>query len=767
MAGVPEISKSFLTQSETVAVFFQQPGLAFYIPLYQREYSWDAENINQLMEDACKGVSGLLDDEGTIHFMGAVILLREVDPTNNIRPQDHRALPTAIDNVIDGQQRISTLSLLACVLYQRITELVQKLPQETTYDGLREEADIKCNTLMNMFSIDLQRGDPRRKPVVIRGSIDGWTLDGGDDDNYKSDVARYIARFIRGVSDAEKQRVAPRFPDIPTGSLVGKNLRLMKKWISRVEKAHLESPDGEEEDAYPAAWEILDKVDQIHIWSYDRNDLKEIVAGRQDPPTTHEKTVCSITQMFAFCHFLFQRCCLTLIKPVREEWAFDMFQSLNATGTPLTAVETFKPLVVNKVGASFRGSDSESHLGRVDRILDSPKSAAMKSKLTNDVLTTLALVYDGSKLGKQFSEQRSRLIGWYHLCGSDAEREGFLRIFGDLADYWREVIHFDRSRPQCLPRLVGEQEGPLATLCSMYLIDAGHRMAHTVLSRFYAPVLRARPGAAGEFIGAAKSVAAFFTIWRAALPNKGLDDVYRMLMRGDVKGNSIGLSWTATSSPSVASLGEYFRRRLAERGIGTKQDWLTRTAAHCKYNHAKSVCKFMLLNSANDTIPDPASPGLMMHGRPGTSPQYLRPESWVSPDFNTVEHVAPQRPSGSNWDSRLYEQECFHLIGNLTLLPTNINLSAGNRGWAEKLIYYRHLAETDPAKADALDQEARSQGIELSAETIRLLKQSTHKHHISSIVRIGPGDVWDKGFVDRRTERICSLSWDRFWPWLS
>ena len=162
MTSMLEISKSFTTQSETVADFFQQPGLAFYIPLYQREYSWDAENVNQIMEDICRGVNTVLDDDGTIHFMGAVILLRENDIAKNIQPQDHRAPPVAIDNVIDGQRRITTLALLACVLYQRILEFKHKLPKDQVLDGLREESDIKLTILLNMFSEDLQRGEPRQ-----------------------------------------------------------------------------------------------------------------------------------------------------------------------------------------------------------------------------------------------------------------------------------------------------------------------------------------------------------------------------------------------------------------------------------------------------------------------------------------------------------------------------------------------------------------------------------------------------------------------------
>jgi len=88
-----EISRAFSTVSESVAYFFRRPGIGYYIPLYQRKYSWDDENIEQLMDDICSGVRDLLDSPDTLHFMGTVIIVTENDSENNIKPQDPRALP--------------------------------------------------------------------------------------------------------------------------------------------------------------------------------------------------------------------------------------------------------------------------------------------------------------------------------------------------------------------------------------------------------------------------------------------------------------------------------------------------------------------------------------------------------------------------------------------------------------------------------------------------------------------------------------------------
>ena len=65
-----DISRAFQTSSETISYFFTQGGTGYYIPLYQRKYSWDNENIDQLMDDICSGVFDLLSSQDKIHFMG-------------------------------------------------------------------------------------------------------------------------------------------------------------------------------------------------------------------------------------------------------------------------------------------------------------------------------------------------------------------------------------------------------------------------------------------------------------------------------------------------------------------------------------------------------------------------------------------------------------------------------------------------------------------------------------------------------------------------
>lgn len=751
-----DISRVFTNRSEAVLNFFQQPGIGYYIPFYQREYSWDTENIDQLMEDVCSGVRDIVDGASDpIHFMGTLILVTDSNPIVNIRPLDHRALPGRVDNVIDGQQRISTIAILACQLYQRLYLIKNNLSNHQDFEGLREAINTYLDRLLEVFSLDLKRGTPNRKPLIIRASIDQWTFD-GNDDNYKSEISSYLAAFIRSIYTNSN------FPQRSNSSLVGKNIRKINQFLKNIEEAH----EGKDTD-FPPAWEILRKFSEVDLWTYPRPDLVNRVQNRGNPMSSEEKQICSLIQLFAFCHYLLQCCCFTIIQPISDVRAFDMFQSLNATGTPLTAFETFKPLVVNYVessGSSFKGSNSEKYLESADRLLSSRKSASSKNKLTNEFLTLFGLVHDGSKLSKQFSVQRRWLNEGYESCSSAQRKEGFINQIGNLATYWDNIVNFN---PSTTPFIVGtenisEPDRGLGTVCISYLQKANHRMANTVLSRFYARIIRGDQNADREFILASKAIAAFFTLWRSALSTSGLDEVYRKLLREHI-------SWKKGDAElNRQFLTNYFKNVLTSKNIGTKSNWLNKAKDYLRYDESATICKFVLFVIFENTIPDPIVPGLMKLGTIGSTPPYLTTQGWISDELKSIEHVAPQKPEyRSSWDPLLYENDNYQLIGNLTLLPTPINSSLSNKGWIEKFIYYQHLAETDPAKLTELQSEAKTYGVVLNSQTIDLLKNTPTKKHLEPIVQLGATGVWDKSLVTQRSERICDILWERLYQWLN
>ena len=91
-------------------------GVAGYkVPEYQRQYNWKQEHLRRLLADCLNGfhrLSTSADPEYT--FLGSIILAT-----------DNRSEPTfdgASLIVVDGQQRLTSLILMACALFQRIRE---------------------------------------------------------------------------------------------------------------------------------------------------------------------------------------------------------------------------------------------------------------------------------------------------------------------------------------------------------------------------------------------------------------------------------------------------------------------------------------------------------------------------------------------------------------------------------------------------------------------------------------------------------------------
>ncbi len=526
-----DIANFFKVESISVQKFFSPDDMAYYIPVYQRAYSWDEGNVIQLMADIRYGVEASLKNSKSLHFMGTVILTDPKEGDGEVSKLDQKARPDQLRKIIDGQQRISTLAMLSCLLYQRLHKLRQALLTHGATDGsyyldLAIAISAWQKTLQEVFSFDLKRGKPERKPIVIRGR-DTWVERDQGQTTYKSDVSAFLAQFIQAIDDNPPD---PNFPLIPPGEPVGRNLRLMDALLEEVATVHLPNSS----DNFPRAWEILgSSIPEGQLWNFSRPEIVAVVSNYADlvsnteyTITQTEDTVCAIVQLLAFCYYMLRRCGFTVIVPVTDEGAFDMFQSLNATGTPLTAIETFKPLVVKSpedYDESYQNSTSEAYFEHVNTLFSQATTAAAKNTLTNAYLTAFALVQDGTKLPNQFSAQRMWLTKEYTSLTKQKQEE-FVRRMGDLALYWHEVVGFDPKIQNLLvlPRLQGLDTDLAneASLCVLYIKEAGHTMAHTILSRFYAQILRKKAGAELEFALACRAVAAFFTLWRSALPNK-------------------------------------------------------------------------------------------------------------------------------------------------------------------------------------------------------------------------------------------------------
>lgn len=89
-------------EAREVAFYFMQAGMCVEVPFFQRGYVWSEENWEELIEN-------LLDSKQN-HFLGSIILKQRVVRTGEV-PKCY---------VIDGQQRLTTLSILLRACYDSL-----------------------------------------------------------------------------------------------------------------------------------------------------------------------------------------------------------------------------------------------------------------------------------------------------------------------------------------------------------------------------------------------------------------------------------------------------------------------------------------------------------------------------------------------------------------------------------------------------------------------------------------------------------------------
>ena len=90
----------------------------YHVPKYQRAYSWRQPNWTQIFDD--------IDENEPGHFIGSIIC---VDENTNRGPGHDR-----IYELIDGQQRMTTLSLLLVALYKKLSDCIKKPNATNNYD---------------------------------------------------------------------------------------------------------------------------------------------------------------------------------------------------------------------------------------------------------------------------------------------------------------------------------------------------------------------------------------------------------------------------------------------------------------------------------------------------------------------------------------------------------------------------------------------------------------------------------------------------------
>lgn len=165
------------TQS-TINGFFALTGTIFSIPVYQRNYTWEKENCEKLLQDIVS-----ISQNKKTHFMGSITyILHLIDDEKSLRQLQEFI-------IIDGQQRITTLMLL-------LKAIETKIPNE----GIKKEIDNLLNLTGQRLRLKPIKSDKEAFDLVMQNR--SHELQGGSHirDNYKfftKELENYISKGYR------------------------------------------------------------------------------------------------------------------------------------------------------------------------------------------------------------------------------------------------------------------------------------------------------------------------------------------------------------------------------------------------------------------------------------------------------------------------------------------------------------------------------------------------------------------------------------------
>ncbi len=165
------------TQS-TINDFFALTGTIFSIPVYQRNYTWEKEDCEKLLQD----IIGISQNKKT-HFMGSITyILHLIDDEKSLRKLQEFV-------IIDGQQRITTIMLL-------LKAIETKIPNE----GIKREIDNLLNLSGQRLRLKPIKSDKEAFDLVMQNRSHEIQGVSHIRDNYKfftKELDNYISKGYR------------------------------------------------------------------------------------------------------------------------------------------------------------------------------------------------------------------------------------------------------------------------------------------------------------------------------------------------------------------------------------------------------------------------------------------------------------------------------------------------------------------------------------------------------------------------------------------
>ncbi|PUD42869.1 DUF262 domain-containing protein [Helicobacter pylori] len=162
----------------TINDFFALTSTIFSIPVYQRNYTWEEENCEKLLQDIIS-----ISQNKKTHFMGSITyILHWIDDEKSLRKLQEFV-------IIDGQQRITTLMLLLKAIETKIQN-----------EGIKKEIDNLLNLSGQKLRLKPIKSDKEAFDLVMQNRSHEIQGESHIRNNYKfftKELDNYISKGYR------------------------------------------------------------------------------------------------------------------------------------------------------------------------------------------------------------------------------------------------------------------------------------------------------------------------------------------------------------------------------------------------------------------------------------------------------------------------------------------------------------------------------------------------------------------------------------------
>lgn len=793
--------KIFDAESEGLYDFVSKNGRGLYIPPYQRDYAWDKTNVERLIDDTIQGLNALLKrPDESITFIGTIIAMND-SKKSTISPLVKNQVYTQVMSVIDGQQRLTTLLMLclALLLEVEVQWADLKKGKATGSDETRQWLETRVNDMRGLLSQMLAErqnngeGEFRHFPKMIRAFVDTWSYE-ADKAMYNSPISWLLFEFVRfrEQPDANWAKFSNVLKETAEGAA---NEGQRKHFIKMLKVMRDKLRNLPSDDEFPELLGIVqddDKQDTLFGEEFPesmKTALESILspqlvianaaAQAGEKPSAEEirsrkwwEASTNLVSLLFFSKFALERITLVVVTATTEDFAFDVFEALNTTGQPLTALETFVPKVVQSVGMTkYNSSEEKKQLEIAGDYIRKVNRADERQKRSADLLVAFALAELGEKRSKNLADQRRFMREAFDGYGDRKQQQEFIRHLAELSRFFDTVWVNGADKP----KVDGLQLPDPAALCLRFLVDFGHTITAPLLAQYAADVglqkdATERKKALSTFCEIVQAVTAFTVLWRASRSTTDrIDQVYRDLMsKGSPDHGVPALARGKRGEgplPSVKAIQSALAARLhADRkqlgaNIAGKTEWIDKAVLQPLWEINTTLARFVLLIAFHDVVE--GANGHLTQGKAGCN-STLTLDAWVGEQFASIEHIAP-RSKAKGWSPDLYQDEEFERLGNLTLVPTRCNSSLSDRPWEQKRLLFTALSAKTEDEAKAILKAMSDAGVDVTAVASNIYSGQylPHVHTIGSV----HGD-WNLDAVNARGKELADFVWQRIAPWV-